>query len=123
MNKGRVFIIQEVLRQGMVSAFDFTPAMEYGAIEILLPSGRVLTDSYKMVEHFYSRLSDFCDDDYILPTGDPAAMVAASMVAADVNDGRVKVLRWDKTSRRYCVIQIDLNQQPISENTDNTGNS
>lgn len=53
-------------------------------------------------------LKDFCDDDYLLPVGDPVLIAMASMIAARENRGRVNMLRWSKERREYDVVQVVL---------------
>jgi len=54
------------------------------------------------------KLENFCDDDYLLFIGDPTAIGVVSAVAASVNAGRYKCLKWDKIEKKYIPIQVDL---------------
>lgn len=110
----KVYIVQEVLRRSeatgaMVPALDLSDAARYGALEVLLQPGRVALSTAPMLHRLRNALRDFCDEDYLLPTGDTAAIVAASVVAGSMNRGRVKVLSWDRQSRQYIPIQLSLN--------------
>ena len=110
----KVYIVQEVMRRDketgqLVPALDLSDAARYGALEILLQPGRVALSTAPMMSRLRSALRDFCDDDYLLPTGDTAAIAAASVVAGSMNRGRVKVLSWDRVSRQYIPIQLSLN--------------
>jgi hypothetical protein len=60
------------------------------------------------VRKLRERLEEFSDDDYILPVGDPVLMSTVSMVAAEMNNGRVAFLKWDRIQRRYLVIRVDI---------------
>ena len=53
-------------------------------------------------------LKDFCDDDYILTVGDPVAIGMATSIAANANRGRVKFLRWDRQTRSYIKIKVEI---------------
>lgn len=123
MNK--VYLVQEVFRRDettgqLVPALDLSDAARYGAMEVLLQPGRVALSTAPMMARLRTMLRDFCDEDYLLPTGDTVAIAAASMVAASFNRGRVKVLSWDRgpiidrqTMKRgpgqYIPIQLSLN--------------
>lgn len=110
---GKVFVVQQPLRKTMsgalTAAFDVTPALEFGDLELLLDSGVVIGIAMMpMVRVFHQKLKNFCDDDYILPAGDVAAMGIAIAIAAQHNSGRVAVLRWDRIQRKYIALRIDL---------------
>lgn len=113
---GTVFITHEPHRieNGVVkSIFDMTPAGEYGNIEVLIPAGASLLSTVPMVRMMRDRLRDFSDADYLLPVGDPASIMAAGAIAAEINNGRVKILRWDRMTRRYIVVQIDISGKAL----------
>jgi hypothetical protein len=40
--------------------------------------------------------------------GDPAAIAVAGAVATMLNNGRMKVLKWDRQEMRYYVVEFDL---------------
>jgi hypothetical protein len=83
---------------------DLSPATQYGAVRFvfgdqdqpgLMPGQSVLQAR--------KALATFCDDDYILwAGGDPVALMIAGFVAAQINKGRVKFLRWEKNSNRVA---------------------
>lgn len=89
------------------SRIDITPAAEYGEIEILLGHTQSLFAPVPTVRKLRDKLAEFSDDDYILPVGDPVLMSTVAMVAAEMNNGRVKFLKWDRIQRRYMVITVD----------------
>jgi len=93
---------------------DMTSATQFGEIQILFdnrtPEGdRVpYVDPKEMVASMIASMPAFTDDDYILAVGDPLAIGAAVALAADMNEGRVKVLRFERFSKRYEPYQLDL---------------
>jgi hypothetical protein len=114
----KVFVTHEPTKwdetaQRLVPIFNLTPAAVYGDLEILLPAGASLISTVPMVRMMRDRLAGFSDDDYILPAGDPASMMAAGMIASSLNHGRVKVLRWDRQSRAYIPLQIDVSGRAV----------
>lgn len=114
---GKVYITNEPFERGdgggMRSKFNLTPAAEYGELVVLIPAGTSLISSVPTVRTIREKLADFNDADYLLPVGDPSAMMIAGAIAASVNHGRMKVLRWDRQEGRYIVIQIDTTGKPI----------
>lgn len=123
---GKVYVVQEPhrrvteqdIRKGFhkkellgqfVPVFDITPAAEYGEIELLIDSSVHIGIAMKPVaEKLRVKLRDFCDDDFILPTGDPAAIGIAIAIAAKYNDGRVNLLRWDRKMRGYIKLAVAI---------------
>jgi hypothetical protein len=57
------------------------------------------------------KLKDFNDNDYLLMMGDPAAMGIACCVAAEMNRGKFKILKWDKKQQRYYPVSVNLNEK------------
>ena len=98
-----VYVVQEVKGRNILSA------QEYGQLKLLLPEGsQVVLSSGPTVRKLKTKLKDFCDDDYLLLMGDPAAIGIACSIAADMNRGRYKCLKWDKIEATYYPIEIDL---------------
>lgn len=117
MNTPRVFLVQEPLRRSASSGspvplFDLTPAKEFGEIITCLDwsDTRSGFDPDVITDKLYRQLEDFCDDDFILPTGNTVAIALAGAIAADVNNGVVKFLVWNKLPLpgKYRVIETKL---------------
>jgi hypothetical protein len=116
---GRVFIPQETRRKtpdGNAFVFDFTPALKYGAIHVIVPPGPPLISLASVLPQMREKMRGFCDDDYVVATGDPALIAAACMIGGWYNSGRVKVLRWDRFTRDYAVLDLD-ERDLLAENT------
>jgi len=110
MNK--VYVSQEATYRDrdtgmLVPKFDITPAAIYGDIEFLTTAKTTALLTAPTIKALKHKLRNFSDEDYILPAGDPTIIAMAVMVAANMNRGRVKVLKWDKPTRAYITIQID----------------
>lgn len=109
-----VFVVQNAQRRsqhhgGTVPQYDLSPALQFGELAFLLPPGPVMLDPTPALQRLKIRLASYCDADYILCIGDPNAIAAASMVAAQMNSGRVKTLSWDRTRKCYTPVSLDLN--------------
>jgi hypothetical protein len=59
-------------------------------------------------------LAEFRDSDMILMVGNPVITALMAMIAADVNEGVVNLLYWDRAlaemQGRYVVVKADLNE-------------
>lgn len=95
------------------TSMDFTPALEYGDLEVLLPQSQSMLAPVPTVRALKEKLRNFTDDDYILPVGDPVLIGTVVMVAAQQNGGKVKFLKWDRLQRKYFVIQVDTSGRAI----------
>lgn len=113
----KVFITQEKLRRNisghLVPEFDMTPALKFGEPEVLVPAGRALFAPVLTVRTIKEKLEKFSDEDYLLTIGDPSIIAVAAMVAAEMNQGRVKLLKWDRQLRDYLPIQIDTSGRAV----------
>jgi len=110
MNK--VYVAQEAVYRDrdtgmMVPRFDVTPAAVYGDIEFLTPAKTTALLPGPTVQTLKHKLRNFSDEDYILPAGDPTIIAMVCMVAAMMNRGRVKMLKWDRLTHAYITINID----------------
>lgn len=101
-----VYVVQDPMRMNIISA------VKYGEIKILLQKGSQITFSAGAVTNQLKKaLSNFNDDDYLLLIGDPAAIGLAVAVAAHWNQGRVKMLKWDRKEHVYYPVSININQK------------
>ena len=108
----KVYVVQEPMRRdrntgAMERLIDISPAQRYGDIEILLPSYGLPLQPDTWVPALRGALSEFSDDDFLLPAGDLTAIVAAAAIASDLNGGRVNLLKWDRASRTYIKQEIN----------------
>ena len=98
-----VYVVQE---QGNKNIF---PAEKFGEINALLPPGSQVTfSSGQVCKQLMCDLAKFTDEDYLLLIGDPVAIGIAVAVASHWNQGRVKMLKWDRQEKAYFPISINL---------------
>ena len=111
---GTVYAVQEAMRkiQGQWRRMhDLTPALIYGKLKIIIEGDQHLPISVQpIIWEFKKKLKDFCDDDYLLLIGDPVLIGIATAVAADINRGRVKFLKWDRETAQYLEIGADFHK-------------
>lgn len=111
-----IYVTQESAKKvngEWVPLFDLTAALQYGEIMVLMPAGASLFSTVPTVRSLKDKLEQFCDEDYLLPMGDPAIMAVAAMIAAHNNGGRVKILKWDRGFSRYVPIQVDISGRAV----------
>lgn len=107
-----VYVIQE--QQGK----NILPAQKYGEIKVLLPPGMQIGFSAgQIVKQIDLKLSNFNDKDYLVLIGDPVAIGIAVAVAAKWNQGRVKLLKWDRQEFTYYPVTLNLYEKGESDVT------
>jgi hypothetical protein len=91
---------------------DVSNALEYGAVRVILPAEIQVVDNpiqkKLVIETIEDTLKDFSDDDYLLLSGDPATIAISFGVAALNNNGRVRILKWDRHQEAYLPIDVEI---------------
>ena len=102
----KVYLVQENPYISVLAAED------YGKIITLFDSGsQIMFSPQPAIRKLKRKLKDFCDDDHLLMMGDPAAMGIACCIAAEMNRGKFKILKWDKLQKRYYSVSVNLNEK------------
>ena len=97
-----VYVLQEMGR-------NIRSAEKFGDLKICLPDNRqMILSSGPLTFKLKQELRDFNDNDYLLLNGDPAIIAVAGAIASENNNGRFKVLKWDRNEMKYYDIEIDL---------------
>jgi hypothetical protein len=104
-----VYAVCEPIRKTVTGTrpVDLSSARKYGEIQILVPHSQSILAPVQTVRTLKEKLKTFNDDDYILPLGDPALIATVSIIAAQINGGKVAFLKWDKHVNDYNVVRID----------------
>lgn len=97
-----VYIVQ------VAPKLNYVPAEAYGELIPIFKPGEQVTsltvdsalDTAESVLHNYD-----ADIDYLLLTGDPAAIAVATAVIAR-RHGRIRLLKWDREACRYHVVEV-----------------
>lgn len=84
----------------MTPALDFTDALRFGSLSFILKQDYKPEFFGDVFERISDSLKDVTDEDYFIPTGDPAII---SLCAAEIvrRTGRINILRWDRTKQTY----------------------
>jgi hypothetical protein len=98
-----VYITQEVRGR------DLSDALEFGDLDILIPAKeQVALSAIPTLRRMERKLVKFTSDDYLMLSGDPVCIGIACALAAVANNGRFKVLKWDRLEEKYYPIEVDL---------------
>ena len=89
--------------------YNVRSAEKFGELKIMLPDRKqMILASGPLTFELQKHLKEFNDNDYLLLIGDPAIIGLCCAIASNVNNGRFKVLIWDRNDKRYYDIEIDL---------------
>jgi rubredoxin len=99
-------------RAKTVPKHDLSPAAVYGELVVLIKRNQIGIAAQPVIAQLRHDLRDYDDGDYILAVGDPVAIGLAISVAAELNRGRVNILRWDRQASAY--ISLNANIRPGS---------
>lgn len=99
---------QHEYSEGVLKTTDLSAAAAYGDLEVLIKSNNIGIALQPLVASLKHALRNYSDDDYILTVGDPVAIGLASTIAAQANRGRVTFLRWDRQTRAYIKIKVEI---------------
>lgn len=108
-----VYVVQNQTRQNpktgqLEPKFNLSSAEQFGRMEYLLsPTARPFSPEHAIGE-MREKLRNYTSEDYLLLIGNPCLIGFAVAIAADFNDGFVKVLQWNGVERRYIPISADL---------------
>ena len=83
-------------------------AKKFGTIEVLLPPGANRAAIGQIAISMRERLKDVEEQDYLLPTGDPALIAVASIYLARRSGGKLRLLKWDNRLGDYTPMEICL---------------
>lgn len=102
--RGRVFIVQADPGKNLLGA------TEFGALQdpIFDADTVVMFNSAAAVAELKRTLNDYGDGDYILAVGDWVLVGVACAVAAKRNGGRFNVLKWDRETRQYYSVPVQI---------------
>jgi len=92
-----------------VPAHDVSSASEYGELVELLSPRAVPYNSATIIAELHEKLADYDPErDYILLMGDPALIGWTVAIASEAEKGRVRMLKWSMSERRYLVIDAAI---------------
>lgn len=105
----RVFVVQNQHRwnihtQQFEPKFDLSSAEEFGElIPLLNPTASPFRPDAP-IRDMKEKLAGYSDDDYLLLIGNPMLIGFAVAIAADQNQGSVRLLQWSGKDQRYIAV-------------------
>jgi hypothetical protein len=105
----RVFVVQNQHRWDrdagkFVPKFDLTPASALGQMVFCLSPTASPFRAEPIIKELKDKLADFSDADYLLLVGNPVLIGFATAIAADANDGNIRLLQWSGKDQRYILV-------------------
>lgn len=96
---------------------DVSSAAQFGRLVHLLSPTASPFQPAQPIKELREKLLHFSDNDYLLLMGSPVFIGLAVGIAADYNDGRVKLLQWSGKGQNpgYTVIEADLQYEYAEE--------
>jgi hypothetical protein len=102
-----VFVVQDSPGKNFLAARDF------GDITVVLErDAQVTFAAAPTVRKLWTALHKYCDADWIIAVGDPVAIGIACAIAAEVNEGRFNLLKWDRQETTYYPVRVQLKEAP-----------
>lgn len=107
---GNVYVVQNHLRydpeQGeLVPRHNISPAERFGKLKFILTPRANTQRPEEVIAKMDLILAGYCDDDYLLPIGNPALIGWAMAIAAAHNEGRLRLLVWSGKDRDYTPVK------------------
>ena len=91
---------------------DVMKALTFGNVKFLYTErAQLVYSTGALVHELRKKLENFDDEDYLLLEGDPSIIATTSAVVADINNGKFKVLNWDRESGKYYPLTVNLYQK------------
>ena len=108
-----VYVIQELPGTSIGRPkFNIMGALKYGKLKVLLKENtQIVLSPGPIVFELRRLLKDYTSQDYLLLSGDPAVILLAGMIASDINNGKVNVLKWDRQEKVYYPLEINLHER------------
>ena len=108
-----VYIVQDQQRMSrhtgrLERKFDFSSAERFGRLVSLLSPTAKPFQPQSVIPDLREKLRGFSDEDFLLLVGSPVLIGFAVAVAADVNEGRVRLLQWSGERGEYTPISANL---------------
>ena len=108
-----VYVLQELPGTSVGRPkFNIMGALKYGKLKVLLKENtQIVLSPGPIVFELRRLLKNYTSQDYLLLSGDPAVILLAGMIASDINNGKVNVLKWDRQEKVYYPLEINLHER------------
>ncbi len=114
----RVFIPQVPSRfdsatNSWMPTVSINAAKAFGELKVMLPPEASRLEPETMVDLLGAAMADYGPDDYILALGNPV-IIAITAVIADRASSPLRMLQWDKVSRSYQLMVVQLDDDQVT---------
>ena len=105
-----VYVIQELPGTSIGRPkFNIMGALKYGKLKVLLKENtQIVLSPGPVMYELRKLLKDYNSNDYLLLSGDPSVIGLACAIVSDINNGKFKLLKWDRQEKVYYPIEINL---------------
>ena len=102
----KVYIVQETHINGR--PLNYTDAQRFGDLELVLSKNYSVLNTAPTVAEIRKKLMGYTEEDFLIPTGDPINIAIASTIAARQTNGRINMLKYDRNSKMYMPVIINI---------------
>tara|TARA_R100000231_G_C5292207_1_gene154953 strand:+ start:380 stop:727 length:348 start_codon:yes stop_codon:yes gene_type:complete len=89
--------------------YNVMKALPFGDVKFLFTErAQLVYSAGSLIHKIRKKLERFNDEDFLLLVGDPAIIAVAAVVASGINNGKFKLLKWDRIAGKYYPLSIDL---------------
>ena len=106
-NEPIVYVVQDT-KLNLSKAYRWSNKL----VAILPATYNVVISAQPCLRLLRQKLKDFSDNDLLLLLGDTIAIGMALHVAAEMNNGYVRCLKWDRGLNDYFELPVDLYDRP-----------
>ncbi len=109
----KVFIPQVPSRRdaganAWVPTVNLDPARLYGDIVVMLPPEASRLPMAKVKPLMEEMMNEYTKEDCVMAVGDPTVYAVATCLAAIKTNGLLRMLKWDRLSSSYNLVEIQL---------------
>ena len=102
----KVYVTQESIGRNL------GPALKYGELVALFPeTAQIQITSTPALRKLRHDLKDYGKEDWLLLSGDPIIMGLSMMVASEMNQGHLQLLKWNRQDKLYYPIKVDFHEK------------
>ena len=105
-----VYVLQELPGTSIGRPkYNIIGAQKFGKLKVLLREDtQIIMSPGPIIFELRRLLKDYNSNDYLLLSGDPSVIGLACAIVSDINNGKFKLLKWDRQEKVYYPIEINL---------------
>lgn len=91
-----------------VPTVSLNSARRFGTVIECLPPEASRLATAPMVDALKEKMKDFNKDDALIFVGDPSLIAAAAGIAMAKTGGRLRLLKWDRETSDYILVELAI---------------